>query len=445
MKIYQRALFVFSKDLRLHDNPGLRQANDLSERLACLYFVPPQQFQPQNFSLAPMGKMRKYFLQQDLKDLRNSLHELGHELHVFRESSIIGLERIIEQNKIEAIFASRCAGSYETQIWVELQKRQPHINIHLSDSHTLFNIDQVDLTQPFYKSFSQFRRKAEKWPQPLPFAPIDKLPPAMPMATAPSSLNLDKWHEQQVDEDEPIKLQINGGEQAGLAHLCDYFSASYALQYKETRNALDGWENSSKFSYWLASGALSVRQVLQELRQFESLQGKNASTEHLYMELLWREFFQWYSHFYGNQLFYFSGIQEKRPLTTFYPQAFRSWLEGHTEWPLVNACMNQLRETGYMSNRGRQIVASCLVNELKVDWRAGAQAFEHYLLDYDVAANWGNWQYIAGVGADPRGGRHFNIEKQTHIYDPEQVFIKKWSGNQTVATHNVDAADWPLG
>ena len=107
--------------------------------------------------------------------------------------------------------------------------------------------------------------------------------------------------------------------------------------------------------------------------------------------------------------------------------------------------MNELNNTGFMSNRGRQIVASCLVNELGLDWRCGAAYFEQQLIDYDVASNWANWQYIAGVGADPRGGRHFNIDKQTALYDPEQKFIQKWQGNNTIArTDSIDAADWPI-
>ena len=107
--------------------------------------------------------------------------------------------------------------------------------------------------------------------------------------------------------------------------------------------------------------------------------------------------------------------------------------------------MNQLNETGYLSNRGRQIVASCLIHELALDWRCGAAYFEHQLIDYDVASNWGNWQYIAGVGADPRGGRHFNLAKQTQLYDPENVFINHWSKDEhTVPIDTYDAADWPL-
>lgn len=106
--------------------------------------------------------------------------------------------------------------------------------------------------------------------------------------------------------------------------------------------------------------------------------------------------------------------------------------------------MNELKHTGFMSNRGRQIVASCLVNELSLDWRCGAAYFEQQLIDYDVASNWGNWQYIAGVGADPRGGRHFDIEKQSRIYDPENTYIHTWASHPAKHIDTVDAADWPI-
>ena len=144
-------------------------------------------------------------------------------------------------------------------------------------------------------------------------------------------------------------------------------------------------------------------------------------------------------------LYRFSGLTQKRPLTSYYGQRFYQWCEGKTAWPLVNALMHELNRTGYMSNRGRQIVASCLVNELELDWRCGAGYFEQQLLDYDVGSNWGNWQYFAGVGADPRGGRHFNLVKQTELFDPDGIFIRQWQGELTEPLlTEVDAADWPI-
>jgi deoxyribodipyrimidine photo-lyase len=107
--------------------------------------------------------------------------------------------------------------------------------------------------------------------------------------------------------------------------------------------------------------------------------------------------------------------------------------------------MKQLNQTGYMSNRGRQIVASCFVHELQLDWRYGAAYFQQQLLDHDVTSNWGNWQYIAGVGVDPRGGRHFNIIKQTEIYDPKGAFTRQWQGDQNLQPlDSIDCSDWPI-
>jgi len=107
--------------------------------------------------------------------------------------------------------------------------------------------------------------------------------------------------------------------------------------------------------------------------------------------------------------------------------------------------MKQLNATGYLSNRGRQLVASCFVHELGLDWRHGAAYLEQQLIDYDVASNWGNWQYLAGVGADPRGHRRFDLQKQAQIYDPDNQFVQRWAGGQTLQPlDSVDAADWPI-
>ncbi len=88
--------------------------------------------------------------------------------------------------------------------------------------------------------------------------------------------------------------------------------------------------------------------------------------------------------------------------------------------------MNELKSTGWTSNRMRQIVASYFIHDLKQDWRIGASYFEYILIDYDVSSNWGNWAYIAGVGNDPRAGRKFNLEKQEDLYDKEKRYQTIW-------------------
>ncbi len=97
-----------------------------------------------------------------------------------------------------------------------------------------------------------------------------------------------------------------------------------------------------------------------------------------------------------------------------------------TGFPLVDANMRELTATGFMSNRGRQNVASFLTKNLGINWQMGAEWFESLLIDYDVCSNWGNWNYTAGVGNDARGFRYFNIKKQSKDYDPQGKYVKHW-------------------
>lgn len=224
-------------------------------------------------------------------------------------------------------------------------------------------------------------------------------------------------------------MAFKGGETTGIQQLNYYLQETGLVSdYKNTRNELDGWDFSSKLSPWLAQGCISPRKVLTELRGYERQVESNESTYWLYFELLWREYFQWLLYKYGSRLFQLRGTRNVNPLLTFYPEALMAWKNGNTESDFVNAFMRQLKIVGWMSNRGRQIVASYLVNELGVDWRFGAAWFEEQLIDYDPASNWGNWQYLAGVGTDPRGKRKFDINKQQRQYDPEFLFIKKYLG-----------------
>ena len=102
------------------------------------------------------------------------------------------------------------------------------------------------------------------------------------------------------------------------------------------------------------------------------------------------------------------------------------WMLGSTADPFVNANMLELSKTGFMSNRGRQNAASYLISDLQVDWRFGAAHFESMLIDFDAASNYGNWQYLAGVGNDPKPDRYFNTKKQAAYYDPNGSYQQLW-------------------
>lgn len=440
-------LYWFTDDLRLHDNAALSHAAASSDALLCVYCVDPIVFKTTSFGTTRMGPMRWRFIEQALADLAISLAQRGQRLVVLQGNSIEMISNTIARNNIDKIVRSARPAVYEQWQWRSLQQRFPYLDFTEVETHTLFNRDQLPFAAPgealtgasLPGSFSSFRKKVE----PLAVKPPKPAPTDLP---APINIAVDALDPNVTPAmPESAQLSFQGGQQAALQHMANYFDSPAAFHYKQTRNALAGWDTSSKFSPWLATGALSARQLYARLKDYEADNGSNDSTYWLYFELLWREYFQWYAQAHKHRLFRFGGLQDKRPLTSFYAERFRKWSTGQTPWPIVNACMNELNATGYMSNRGRQIVASCLVNELALDWRCGAAYFEQQLLDYDVASNWGNWQYIAGVGADPRGGRHFNLEKQTREHDPDGIFIAQWAPHAaSPVLDSVDMVDWPV-
>ncbi len=197
------------------------------------------------------------------------------------------------------------------------------------------------------------------------------------------------------------------------------------LTYLETRNELTGRDGSTKFSAYLSSGTLDVRYLYNQVREFEKKYGATKSTYWLIFELLWREYFYW--HYQKNSRNYFSRNGLKGPWDFKKPGSY-SFQELYllTKEPFFHACLNELGSTGFLSNRARQIFASIWINDLELDWLAGASLFEENLIDYDVYSNYGNWMYLAGVGVDPRGKRYFNIKKQLETYDPQGLYLKKW-------------------
>lgn len=228
-------------------------------------------------------------------------------------------------------------------------------------------------------------------------------------------------------------IWFKGGESEALKRMEHYFFGSDAIAtYKETRNGMVGADYSTKFSAWLAMGCISPRLIYEELQRYERSRQANESTYWLTFELLWRDYFRFMMKKYQSKFFRKTGIRDRELTLNANDDAlFQSWIHGETGVDFIDANMTELRLTGFMSNRGRQNVASYLCHELKLDWRYGAAYFEQQLIDYDVCNNWGNWAYVAGVGNDPRGNRVFNIEKQASDYDKDQVYRKLWLGATT--------------
>jgi deoxyribodipyrimidine photo-lyase len=426
-------LFWFRNDLRLDDNPAL-QAHARGDTLLCVFCWPRSR---PWCNVSGLGAQRSRFLLETLARLQEELRARGQELLVLREPPELALPRLVARYRIGRVGVARTPGVFE-RAEAEQLGRTLDIPLSLHQGSTLFGA--ADLPFPGDRvpmQYTPFRRAVETLPvaAPLQAPELPPPPPGIPRVAVerPGCLP------------DPSFL-VRGGTAAGLERLRGWlFDRRAVAHYRDTRNALEGLDASSRLSPWLANGSLSVRRVAGELRNYEDRHGADASTQCLYLELLWREFFHWRAYADGSRLFRLGGLRGRRLLKTFDARQFARWSAGQTNYPLVNALMHQLVATGWMSNRGRQIAASCLVNELNLDWRYGAAFFEKHLLDHDVASNYGNWQYIAGVGTDPRGGRHFNLAKQASLYDPGGEFVRRWQGHcEPQPDFDTDAADWPL-
>ena len=428
-----RHLHWFQTDLRLTDNPAIA-SHSAADSLLCVFLMP----KPRPWcNLNGLGPQRDRFLRESLQELRESLQAVGQDLMVLEGSPELVLPDLVARFGITEISTSFTPGFYERQA-IEYLQQKLSIPIEVHRGNSLFSRSELPFElSDMPKVFSPFRKQVEKLVIKTPNSNLSHLPPppagqfdAIPVAgTAPNPA-----------------LPLPGGRQAGLRRARQFiFDQESITTYKQTRNCLDGLDGSSTFSPWLANGNLSVREVAHDIFRFERERVTNESTYWLYFELLWREFFYWRSVVDDKRLFLSGGVARKVRGCTFEPRAFARWCAGDTEFPLVNALMRQLTATGWMSNRGRQIAASCLISEMGIDWRFGAAFFEKHLIDYDVGSNYGNWQYITGVGCDPRGGRHFHIKKQTEQHDPQGVFTTKWGGHRpSQPPYITDAADWPL-
>lgn len=430
----KRILYWFRNDLRLHDNEGFARAvADADEVLPVFVFNPDWFVQLPDINIRKTGAYRTAFMLDSVADLQRSLKEKGVDLIIRTGNTARILAELAEEVGADAVYASKEVTQEETDIESDLSKLLKPLNVDLEFfwMATLYHVRDL----PFYVSrlpiqFTQFREQIEK------SATLRELIPTPTTVVGVSNVFVGElptletfgFATEEGQLGERAAIQFDGGESVGLARLNAYlWEDDLAKTYKETRNGMLGANYSSKFSAWLSMGCLSPRQIYWELQRYETERVKNESTYWLVFELLWRDFFRFTALRYGTRLFKPSGIKYdftkrgNRDLVL-----FQRWASGQTGIPFIDANMRELNETGYMSNRGRQNVASFLVKDLGIDWTWGATYFESLLIDYDPCSNWGNWNYIAGVGNDPRQDRYFNIYSQATRYDEQGKYVKYW-------------------
>lgn len=413
----------FRNDLRLEDQPWLDKASKADHYFG-VYILEPRSFSridAQSFSFRRMDLKRMAWLRRNLLELQQAHRSRGTELLIYVGDPLRVLQKLLKEFGQLVISANKEWAPEE--VAVERRLELAGIDIDYSDSGGLFPMDQLfQIPEKQRKSFTSFRLFIEqnKWkPRALLTGKSQNLPPAFLFLE-----NLND-HRKRSGHANP-GLPYEAGSQGANSRLAAYLTVGKIDRYKETRNGLMGADFSSKFSLWLSLGSLSAVQINEALHKFEEKHGKSDGSYWMWFELLWREYFRLQVAVHGSKMFQRGGITNKPQLVLPDCERFKAWCQGETASDFVNAGMIELRLTGFLSNRMRQICASYLIHELQQDWRWGAAWFEAHLLDFDVHSNYGNWAYIAGAGNDPRGGRHFSIQKQQEMYDPDDSYTDFW-------------------
>ncbi|VFQ94383.1 unnamed protein product [Cuscuta campestris] len=436
------AIFWFRNDLRVLDNEALYKAWVSSDSVLPVYCVDPRLFSTTHyFGFPKTGALRAQFIIQSLADLKRNLMKRGLNLFIQHGEPEEILPSLAKTYNAHTVYAQKGTCSEELKVEKAVSKNLGNViqpcsysknvttptRLELIWGCSMYHIDDLPFnSKDLPDVYTQFRKSVES-------KSIIRNCIKIPASLGPSP-NILEWGS--IPEVADLGLQpaevskgmkFMGGEIAALARVHEYFWKKDLLKmYKETRNGMLGPDYSTKFSPWLATGCLSPRLIHAEVKRYEKERLSNVSTYWVLFELMWRDYFIFLSIKVGNSLFHPGGPRNLTNNWSKDQRLFEAWKNGQTGYPLIDANMKELLTTGFMSNRGRQIVCSFLVRDMGIDWRMGAEWFETCLLDYDPCSNYGNWTYGAGVGNDPREDRYFSIPKQAQNYDPEGEFVAYW-------------------
>lgn len=415
----KRGLVWFTEDLRVDDNETLLKAIEENDEIIPVFFL-NSSADKQQFSIPRCGRAREKFMKESLMNLQQQFNKRGGTLLVVEGTPNIELPRLCVEYQIRKVYTKKQVGSEEKILQSEIKQQLLKLGVDFQtySTSTLYHPDDLPFSvRDIPMLFTKFRKLAEK--ESRVRTPFD----------APQHIVTPKLEVFPLETKEySTPVWLLGGEDAAQERLAEFIWESHSIRtYKETRDQLTGLNFSSKFSAWLSQGCISPRRIYSEIKRYEREVVANESTYWVVFELLWRDFFRFSFKKHPKAYFLLNGLGQQALYTHFDQSKFDAWTQGRTDESLINAGMNELRETGFVSNRMRQILSSYWVFGMQQDWRYGAAWFEHCLVDYDVASNWGNWAYIAGVGNDNRGGREFNVEKQALLYDKEGAYRSIWA------------------
>lgn len=407
MHKFKKTLFIFHRDLRLEDNTGLIQALKLSEYVIPCFIFDPIQISDHN---EYKSNNAVQFMIESIEDLEKQLAKQNSKLYLYNGDTQKIVTNIIESENIDAIFTNR---DY-TPFAINREETIKHICNKHSIAFEQFN--DLLLTEPEdiltgnndpYSIFTPFFKKASK--------KVNINVTKNDFKNYYIKLKIANFDYKKLNKNNS-KLWVNGGRTNSQKILKNLHKFD---KYKNERDYPA--KNTTNLAAHIKFGTSSIREI------YKAIEEQLGYNHLLIQQLFWRDFF---THIAYNSPFVFgSAYKEKynKLQWSYNNKKFQAWCNGQTGFPIVDAGMRQLNETGYMHNRVRMVVASFLVKDLHIDWRLGEKYFAQKLVDYDPAVNNGNWQWCASTGADSQPYfRIFNPWLQQKKFDPECEYIKKW-------------------
>lgn len=402
----RKSLFLFRRDFRIEDNVAFNHCYQESNDIVCAFiFTPEQTTENPYFSFFSFQ-----FLKSSLEELNESLlKNIGSPLYLFQGSNIDVLQHIHSLYQFDSIYFNQDYTLYAKKRDDEIKKWKPDISVFSFEDYLLKPIGTfLKKDETPYKVYTPFMKEVKK-------VTIDE--PSYLIFSKKFQKKKNLYKTSLRDVFLKIPKEIKGGRKNAL-DILDRLSDF--KDYKEKRDLLS--YTTTGLSAYIKYGCVSIREV------YHAIQEKLGKNNALLQQIIWREFY-YYLGYYFPFVLEGKSMKEKYDLIPWEnnKKVIEAWCNGTTGFPIVDACMRQLNQTGIMHNRGRLITSAVLIKILDVDWRIGEKYFAQHLIDYDPIVNNGNWQWASGSGADSQPYfRIFNPWNQTMNYDPQCEFIKKW-------------------
>jgi deoxyribodipyrimidine photo-lyase len=395
-------LFWFRRDLRLQDNCGLYHALNSGKKVLPIFI-----FDEAILSRLPNNDARVSFLHQELTNINTQLRELGTNLAVFHGKPLVIFEQLLEKYSVETVFTNHDYEPYALQRDAGIKTLLTSKNIGFKTYKDQVIFERNEIVKKDGTAYKVYTPYSKKWLEAFHHNGIQFFP---------SEKKLNGLL--QITEQPFLSLAAIGFQPSSIKVASYRVSPELIDAYEENRN-FPAKDSTSRLGTHLRFGTVSVREMVAKASKSNNIV--------FLKELIWREFFMQILWHYPHTTKDSFKPQYDRILWRNNEEEFQKWCAGETGYPLVDAGMRELNQTGFMHNRVRMLVGSFLCKHLLIDWRWGEAYFAEKLHDYEQSSNVGNWQWVAGCGVDAAPYfRIFNPTTQIQKFDKDLNYIKKW-------------------